>query len=229
MRQEAHSGSSCSPWWRHSLVWEGTRPTHFPWNINAIMIIIVSEHFGNGTCGVTSHHVSSSAPSEGYERCPLFRPCPRSKARWGLRWALVAARSNPREYQLLSQQNVAKGQRLQATIGISWMQLLHIVVCEKIIEDTVCYFFLIVYAFLIFLYNHWLNCFTACVSLHTYSRILVRHVAPREWNWSERGVQSRAMFCTAILMALLLRSRWWFPGSFAVSWSTGLGDMENTI
>ena len=109
MRQEAHSGSSCSPWWRHSLVWEGTRPTHFPWNINAIMIIILSEHFGNGACGITSHHVSSSAPSEGYERCPLFRPCPRSKARWGLRWALVAARSNPREYQLLSQQKCRQG------------------------------------------------------------------------------------------------------------------------
>ena len=78
---------------------------------------------------VTSHH-RHRLPSIIYKydcltfaHLPLFRPCPRSKARWGLHWALVGAHSNPREYQLLSQQNV-NGQKLQATIGISWMQLL---------------------------------------------------------------------------------------------------------
>lgn len=100
---------------------------------------------------VVSHLITSHLPvhqrvPRGVHSCappsfsfPPFRPCPRSKARWGLHWALVAARSNPREYQLLSQQNVANGQKLQATVGISWMQLLDNVDCRLCFSNRLCF------------------------------------------------------------------------------------------
>lgn len=168
MRQEAHSGSSCSPWWRHSLVWEGTRPTHFPWNINAIMIIIVSEHFGNGACGITSHHVSSSAPSEGYERCPLlctaigchhFRspsPLPSLPTfQSPVRLALGVGGSTLQSERVSTPEPTKCRQWTEAASPAShcWNFLNATAwYCSlgKNYEDTVSYVFLIVYVFLIF-------------------------------------------------------------------------------